>query len=440
MTTTPAERAGGPAGPEGAGTHVPPAPGRFASVRWAWLTDALIVVVLAACNSALVSVVAAETGSVFGDAAAGHIGGALLALVLAARRYLPFTTLAVLMVSAFVFEHMHAFVWGTVSVGIAVAAYSVGRYLTLARSAVGLGAAVAVNAATTLASPVPTLGPVAFPWIDLVFLLSWMVGSWWLGRLVRMRAFHVAELRARAERLERARDAYARAALVEERARIARELHDVVAHHVSVMTVQATAGRRVIDRSPERARQTLAEIEGTGRQALAEMRRIVGVLRVPESAGADLGPQPGVAGLSDLAHQMGEAGVRVELRVSGEPVALPPGLDLTLYRVAQESLTNVLKHAGEGARATVALTFGARDVELTVEDDGSGGRAPGGPAVPSDEPGHGLLGMRERVALFGGELRTGAREGGGFRVGARLPVEAASGADRGPGCGPLPDR
>ncbi|MFC3996370.1 histidine kinase [Nocardiopsis sediminis] len=427
MTTSPAQRAGGPAARGGAEAPAPPVPRRFAAVPWAWLTDALIVVVLAAYNAALASVVATEAGTVFVDAAAGQAAGLLVALVLAARRYLPFTTLAVLMAAGFAFEHLHVFVWGVVSVGIAVAAYSVGRHLTLARSAVGLGAAVALDVAATLFAPAPVLEPAVFPWIDLVLVLGWMAGAWWVGRLVRMRAFHIAELRARAERLELARDAYARAALVEERARIARELHDVVAHHVSVMTVQATAGRRVIDRSPERARQTLAEIEQTGRQALAEMRRIIGVLRVPEAAGADRGPQPGVAGLADLVHQMGEAGVRVELEVSGEPAALPPGLDLTLYRVAQESLTNVLKHAGEGAHATVVLAFGARDVELSVEDRGPGDGAAAGAAAPSDEPGHGLLGMRERVALFGGELHAGAREGGGFRVRVRLPLEAGTG-------------
>ncbi|GAA4928418.1 hypothetical protein GCM10023224_04510 [Streptomonospora halophila] len=394
--------------------------------RWAWLTDAAMVVALAATNSALVTLSreTPEMSAVWVHGAAGHAAGAALALTLLARRYLPFTVLIVLTVSGLAGDVAGVLVWGAASLGIAAAAYSVGRYLTLVRSLAGVGAGVVVNVATTVLSPATGSAESGEPWwINQAFYLGWILASWWVGRLVRMRSFHMVELAARAERLERARDAHTRAVLAEERTRIARELHDVVAHHVSVMTVQATAGRRVIERSPERARQTLVEIEETGRQAMSEMRRIVDVLREPDGdGGADRGPQPGLGGIGELVRQISDTGTPVELVAEGVPVELAPGLDLTLYRVVQESLTNVLKHAGRDAPTTVSVRYGTRAVDVSVADEG--GSAPGTGSRPpaSDEPGHGLVGMRERVALYGGELEAGPRDGGGFEVRARIPL------------------
>jgi signal transduction histidine kinase len=388
----------------------------------AWFTDVIAVAMAIAVNSALVGAAASQSPADFPDIwTTGHLAGAVLALVLTLRRFLPLTTLVALVLGGFVGDVTGLFLWGVVGPGTAVAAYSVGRYLPLARALAGLAAGVVLDLVVTVGAPV---FPEGFQlngaqWMTYLVYLGWIMASWWVGRLVRMRAFHVAELSARAERLERARDAHARAALAEERSRIARELHDVVAHHVSVMTVQATAGRRVIDRSPERARQTLVEIEETGRQALSEMRRIVGVLRAAESGDPDRDPQPGLEGLADLVRQVTETGIPVELSTEGRPPVLPPGLDLTLYRVVQESLTNVLKHAGEGASAVVTLRFEASAVDVAVEDDGAG---PDPDRLAADEPGHGLLGMRERVALFGGRLHAGPRPGGGFEVRARLPL------------------
>ncbi|MDT0302723.1 sensor histidine kinase [Streptomonospora wellingtoniae] len=402
-------RGGGPA----------PLPAR----RWAWLTDAAMVVALAATNSALVTLSRdiPEMAAVWSHGAAGHAAGAALALTVLARRYLPFTVLIVLTVSGLAGDVAGVLVWGAASPGIAAAAYSVGRYLTLVRSLAGVGAGVMVNLATTALSPATGAADSGEPWwINQAFYLGWILASWWVGRLVRMRSFHMVELATRAERLERARDAHTRAVLAEERTRIARELHDVVAHHVSVMTVQATAGRRVIERSPDRARQTLVEIEETGRQAMSEMRRIVDVLREPDG-GAERGPQPGLAGIGDLVRQISDTGTPVELVAEGVPVELAPGLDLTLYRVVQESLTNVLKHAGRDAPTTVSVRYGARAVDVSVVDEG--GSAPGTGSRPqaSDEPGHGLVGMRERVVLYGGELEARPR-GGGFEVRARIPL------------------
>ena len=249
------------------------------------------------------------------------------------------------------------------------------------------------------------------------------IGVWWVGRSLRLRRAYLDELEARARRLERAREADSRAARAEERSRIARELHDVVAHHVSVMTVQAGAARRILHRDPESVQDALATIEQMGRTALGEMRRLVGVLRTEaEPARSELSPQPGVHDVSGLVEQLRETGLQVQLWIEGESRSLSPGVDLAAFRLVQEALTNTLKHAGPQARAWVRIQYADRQLEIEVEDDGRGlvaglGR-PGG-----NGNGHGLMGMRERVALYGGDLRIGPRSGGGFEVRARFPLE-----------------
>ncbi|MCO6007780.1 sensor histidine kinase [Actinoallomurus purpureus] len=248
------------------------------------------------------------------------------------------------------------------------------------------------------------------------------VGVWWLGRSLRLRRAYLNELEARARRLERARAADARAARTEERSRIARELHDVVAHHVSVMTVQAGAARRILERDPQAVRDALTTIEQMGRTALGEMRRLVGVLRTEaEPARGELSPQPGVSDVGELVDHLRETGLQVQLWIEGEGRSLSPGVDLAAFRLIQEALTNTLKHAGPQARAWVRIHYTDRQLTVEVEDDGRGlaaglGQANGG-------RGHGLVGMRERVALYGGDLRIGPRSGGGFEVRARFPLE-----------------
>jgi signal transduction histidine kinase len=248
------------------------------------------------------------------------------------------------------------------------------------------------------------------------------VGIWWLGRSLRLRRAYLDELEARAQRLERAREADSRAARAEERSRIARELHDVVAHHVSVMTVQAGAARRILHRDPEAVQDALTTIEQMGRTALGEMRRLVGVLRTEaEPVRSELSPQPGVQDVSRLVDQLRETGLQVQLWIEGESRSLSPGVDLAAFRLVQEALTNTLKHAGPQARAWVRIQYADRQLKVEVEDDGRGlvawlGR-------PNGANGHGLVGMRERVALYGGDLRIGPRSGGGFEVRARFPLE-----------------
>jgi signal transduction histidine kinase len=248
-----------------------------------------------------------------------------------------------------------------------------------------------------------------------------MVGggaAWAAGRLLRREAKRNAELTALTTQLAAERDARAREAVSAERTRIARELHDAVAHTVSVMTLLAAGVRRRLDTDPDRgqSRDVLLQVERLGREAVEELHRAVGVLRTDAAspAAAPLAPQPRLADIEELVTRVREAGLPVEVRVSGEPRPLPTGVDLAAYRVIQEALTNSLKHAGP-ARACVEIGYDADRLTVAVLDDGAGGEDERG-------VGHGLVGMRERVALYGGEVRAGCRPGGGFAVRATLPV------------------
>ena len=239
--------------------------------------------------------------------------------------------------------------------------------------------------------------------------------SWGIGRALAERGRRAEGLRERAERLEHEHEA----ALSAERSRIARELHDVIAHSVSVMTVQAGAARLMLDEDPARAREPLMAVERTGRQALGEMRRLLGILR---GGGGDdaaaLEPQPGIGQIDALVEQVRSAGLPVDIAVEGRAQPLPPGVDLAAYRIVQEALTNVIKHAGP-ARAQVRVRYGSDTVELEVIDDGRAAHANG---QPDPSSGHGLVGMQQRVALYGGEVQAGPRPEGGYAVRARLPV------------------
>jgi signal transduction histidine kinase len=247
-----------------------------------------------------------------------------------------------------------------------------------------------------------------------------LAAAWILGQGVRQRRAHAAELEDRAARLEREREEQARQAAIQERLRIARELHDVVAHSLSVIGVQAGAARMVLDADPEptRAKAAVASIEATANRAMAEMRRALGILRDTEQAGAALAPLPGLDRLPALLDQVRAAGLPVDVRVEGTPQSLATSIDLSLYRIVQEALTNALKHA-RATHAEVVVCYAAHDVTLEVTDDGRGSSPPTGRSG-----GAGTIGMEERVALFGGELRVGPRPEGGYAVQARLPISA----------------
>jgi signal transduction histidine kinase len=253
--------------------------------------------------------------------------------------------------------------------------------------------------------------------------LPWTEALWLTLPLTGIFAISVASVR-RGEQVrvaeERARrtEAEAERAIQEERSRITRELHDVLAHSVSVMTVQASAVRRLLTPEQEREREALRTVEETGRQALSEMRRMLGIMRIEEEV-PSLAPQPGLKTLPALVEQVRQSGLPVELTVEGEPVQLAAGVDLSAYRIVQEALTNTLKHAGRPAHAWVAVRYVGDDVEIEVADDGRNDGV-------SDGTGHGLVGMRERVAICGGELQSGPRPGGGFCISARLPVAGST--------------
>jgi signal transduction histidine kinase len=262
---------------------------------------------------------------------------------------------------------------------------------------------------------------------DAVLFGAPVLLAWLLGDSARWRRGYYLALEERAARLERERDAQAQVAAAAERARIAREIHDVVAHNVSVMVVQADGAAFALDASPQRARDALAAISATGRRALAEMRSLLGVLRESADPGDDLAdapalaPQPGIGELGDLLEQARAAGLPVSLAVSGVPRPVPQGEALAVYRLVQESLTNVRKHAGPGATAAVSLGYGEGGLVVRVTDDGAGA-APVQDRTGLGGAGHGLAGMRERVELYGGTVRSGPRSGGGYEVVARLPV------------------
>jgi signal transduction histidine kinase len=257
---------------------------------------------------------------------------------------------------------------------------------------------------------------------ELAVLAAFTLGVW-----AHERRAYIGTVEERATRAEHEREERARQAVVEERERIARELHDVVTHHVSVIVIQAGAARRALDRRPADVKAAIDAIDATGRQALADMRRMLGILGRSDTSG-DVDPaearepMPALDRLGSLMESVRAAGLPVELSVEGEPRPLDPGVELSAYRIVQEALTNTLKHA-HGARARVSVRYEPAALELRVVDEGGGAPA----TAVADSGGHGLIGMRERVALFGGSLEAGPAEGG-FRVAARLPLDAPAAA------------
>ncbi len=288
------------------------------------------------------------------------------------------------------------------------ASYSVGRHLSGRQSVIaGAAGAAGITTVAVIFDPSDVFFPVTFFWIV----------PWVIGRTIRNQTALARELAEKTERATLVHEAEQRRAIALERTRIARELHDVLAHNLSVMVVQAGAARRIVGSNPDQVVEVAKLIERTGREALAEIRHLFGPVRRGE--GEALSGPPSVARLDELARGARAAGLRVELRVVGDPVELPAGIDLTAYRVVQEALTNTLKHAG-GCNATVTVAYEPNEVVLTIEDDGEGSRD--AYELSESGGGHGLVGMRERVALYGGLVQAGRRRGGGFAVRARLPT------------------
>ncbi len=339
----------------------------------------------------------------------------LVTLPLAVRQRAPAATLltaaSALVLAAFLVSHSQG-IPIEVFLGMLLAFYSVGAHCDDRRAPVVGAVAVAAIAAADLARPGLFSATGTRPGAWLAFAIAWFV-----GRDLRRRRGRVAELEGQAARLEREREEKAQLAVAEERGRIARELHDVIAHAVSVIVVQAQAGPHLVG-DPQRSTGAFRAIESSGRDALLELRRLLGILRSDDEQLA-IGPQPGLGSLQSLVEQLRTSGLPVVLRIEGEPVHLPAGIDLSAYRIVQEALTNVVKHAGDAA-VEVVIRYAPRALELDVVDDGRSEN------VSVNGSGHGLIGMRERVALYGGTLETGAGDGGGYGVHARLPLGDAT--------------
>ncbi|TFV78314.1 sensor histidine kinase [Blastococcus sp. CT_GayMR19] len=367
---------------------------------------AAAVVVAVLVVSGQVSVWTAESGALAGDRPVHALLLAVATVPLFVRRQRPLLVLLLALGASWVQFELggEAFQpW----FAVLLALYAVGAHADRRSAVIG---AVA-TAVAVLSGDIPRLlaGDRVEDVVPAWFVLA---GIWGLGRWIRSRRRETADLAARAARAERDRAAHAAQAVADERARIARELHDLVAHSMGVIVIQSQAGRRAVDDEPDSARAALSAIESSGRQGLAEMRRLLGLLTSPEDGSVT--PQPSLRGLDDLVSAVRSAGLPVELETVGELTGLPAGVDLAAYRIVQEALTNILKHAGP-ATARVHVRHARGLLEVEVCDDGRGARDP--------QPGRGQAGMRERVALYGGEIETGNLPGGGYRVRARLAVD-----------------
>ncbi len=381
---------------------------RDAVRRHPWWTDSLLALALTAISVG--SVVVARTRYGFAFPVLAAVAALFTTVPIALRRYWPLRVLAITVIAETLLLIFSSD--SPVPLGVIVALYTVAARCER-RVSIRAGAWVALPITVgVIANNGPHAGRV-IPELA-VFAIAWVVGD-----NLRTRRAYLAELEARAARLEREREEQAERAVIDERARIARDLHDVIAHNVSVMVVQASAGEEVFDEDPERARESLASVSSTGRAALAELRRLLGVIREKDDRAVEVSyaPQPGIEYLDELVGQVRETGLPVELAVIGEPRRLPEGVGLCAYRIVQEALTNTLKHAhASGAR--VSVRYVADALELEVVDDGADR-----PPVNGETGGHGLIGMRERVALFGGELSASHRADRGYEVHARLPLE-----------------
>jgi signal transduction histidine kinase len=342
--------------------------------------------------------------------------GLLMTLPLAIRRHRPMLAVAAALVgftavlaATDVSSDDDAFIPWLVML---VAAYTAGRYARGRRE-------VLAGAVLTLIFPlvIAVTDRDGFSVGNLLFFAFIAFPPYLAGVAIAHREGREAALEHHVATLDAERERLAAEAVARERARIARELHDVVAHGVSTMVVQAQGGARMVRTEPTEAEDAFAAIERKGRQALTEMRRLLGLLRATDDSAA-LVPQPGIERLADLVDGVRRAGLPVEVQVEGDATALPPGVDVSAYRIVQEALTNTLKHAG-AAHAAVRVRYLTGAIELEVSDDGSG------PAPGRTNGGHGLIGMRERVAVYGGKLEAGARPSGGYLIRARLPFEPA---------------
>lgn len=344
---------------------------------------------------------------VSGHATHSLLSGVLAALIplpLAWRRRWPVPVFCLVALGGLI----HADASGILVLAFLIATYALGAYGERRPSLIAI----------FLMVPLVTLGQnrtlIGLATVVPLYILLGII--WFIGQTIQSRERRAAVLAGEVARLERGHAEATQAALAVERRRIARELHDVVTHNVSVMVVQAGAARHVLQTAPEQAREALLAVEATGRDALTELRHLLGLLSHDDGEDAALAPQPGIEQLPALVQRMRDAGLLVALRITGEPFTLPQGINLAVYRIVQESLTNALKHSGM-ACTDVLLAYQPSGLKVTVADEGVGAASPAG------TPGRGLIGMRERVALYGGTLDAGPRPEGGYAVRAWFPSE-----------------
>ena len=334
---------------------------------------------------------------------------ALVVLPLLARRRFPFAAPASVWLAAaalsFVDGRIDVFAESAFVAGLA-AAFLLGNLRDAVQAWLGL--AIALSSVTIVVYNNPGHAPGELVFVPVLVAIVWLTGF-----ALRERAEQAEAAEARAALAERERETAARIAVAEERARIARELHDIVAHAVSVMVLQVGAVRHKLPEELADDADALRNVEATGRTALGEMRRLLGAMR-RDGDDLELAPQPGLAGLDSLLEEIGRAGLPVQLHVDGEPAPLPQAIDLSAYRIVQEGLTNALKHA-RASRADVTVRYGPDELQIEVRDDGEGD-------ARSDGPGYGLVGVRERVKIYGGEMTAGTATGGGFVLSTRLPL------------------
>ena len=389
--------------------------------EWPLLADGLLAAGLVLLMNALLLVLAAELRPA--RLVPSLLWSAACAVPVALRRVAPWVAVGLMVATLALPAFLHL-APPTQAVAFVILTYSIAGHRPIRPALLAFALlwapVVAVNAVTPIVGDALRASPA---YVIINNLLTALV-SFFVGRAVQARRASTLALRERARVAEESQRSLAEQAVAEERRRIARELHDVVAHHVSVMSVLATGARRVLRRNPDAADEALGNIEDTSRTALREMRRLLDVLRTDAEPAADLTPQPGLTGIEALVEQVREAGLPVSLRVDGTPGPLEPGVALTIFRIVQEALTNTLKHGGPAATAQVRLGFGVYWLIVEIVDTGRG------PVPDSGRVGHGLVGMRERVGLYGGTLRTGPRPGGGFRICAKIPIEQLRASSR----------
>jgi signal transduction histidine kinase len=368
-----------------------------------WILDAGLALGTAVISVA--SVLSAPHEHQGGPKAAVVLFALIESLPLAARRRWPLETFALVVAGS---AGVDLLTGDFVPLALGIALYTIAAHAPRPAALRAVGAAAVLAVILIIHDGSYNFG--------VVVSVAVLAVAWVVGDNMRTKRAYLRALEERAVRLERERQEHALRAAAEEQARIARELHDVIAHSVSVMVVQAAAADDVFDTHPDRSREALRAIESTGRSALSELRRLLGVVRTPAERGT-YEPQPGLEELDTLVAQVRSAGLPVELVVEGTRDAVPVGIDLSAYRIVQEALTNTLKHA-HATRADVVVRYAGSELVVEVVDDGSAAPEGGG------NGGHGLIGMRERVALYGGELDAGRRDQGGFGVRARFPLDA----------------